>query len=333
VRVLSDFLSHGSVRKRIVHHVSHELPGEIGAAAKSFIASFAELRRSKLTLGEHQRVLSYFIRHLELKSVFHVSEIDEEQVLAFLSSTQNCKDKFLNTMRLFCRYLYTNNLIERDIEYVIGRNHLPKREKLPSIYDPDEIKQIENAVDKASPVGKRDYAMLLLASRLGFRSSDIAGLQFANLDWDNNIIRLTQYKTKREIELPLLADVGDAIINYLKYGRPISQSKHVFLSAFAPYRPINRLIINGAISRIIKSSKVDIQNRKFGPHAMRHTLASQLLSNGISLPVISETLGHTNTQTTMNYLRVDINNLLRCALAVPMVSQGFYDQKGGIFYE
>jgi integrase len=175
--------------------------------------------------------------------------------------------------------------------------------------------------------------MLLLASRLGFRSSDIAGLQFANLDWDNNTIRLTQYKTKREVELPLLADVGDAIINYLKYGRPVSHSQNVFLSACAPYRPINRLIINGAISRIIKSSKVDIQNRKFGPHAMRHTLASQLLSNGISLPVISETLGHTNTQTTMNYLRIDINNLQRCALAVPMVSRGFYDQKGGVFYE
>jgi integrase len=333
VRVLSDFLSRGIVRKRIVHHVSHELPGEIGAVAKSFLASFVELRRSKLTLGEHQRVLSYFIKHLALKSVFRVPEINEEHVLAFLSSTQNCKDKFLNTMRLFCRYLYTRKLVERNIEYVIGRDNLPKREKLPSVYDPEEIKQIENAVEKASPVGRRDYAMLLLASRLGLRSSDIAGLQFANLDWDNNIIRLTQYKTKREVELPLLADVGDAIINYLKYGRPVSHSQHVFLSACAPYRPINRLIINGAISRIIKSSKVDIQNRKFGPHAMRHTLASQLLSNGISLPVISETLGHTNTQATMNYLRIDINNLQRCALAVPMVSQGFYDQKGGVFYE
>ena len=281
VRVLSDFLSHGSVRKRIVHHVNHELPGEIGTTAKSFIASFADLRRSKLTLSEHQRVLSYFIKHLALKSVFRVPEINEEHVLAFLSSTQNCKDKFLNTMRLFCRYLYTRNLVsKRNIEYVIGRNNLPQREKLPSVYDPDEIRQIEEAVEKASPVGKRDYAMLLLASRLGFRVSDIAGLQFSNLDWDNNIIRLTQYKTKREVELPLLADVGDAIINYLKYGRPVSHSQHVFLSACAPYRPTNRMIISGAISRIIKSSKVDIQNRKFGPHAMRHTLASQLLSNG-----------------------------------------------------
>lgn len=333
VAVLSDFLIHGRVSRRIVHRVNHELPGEIGDGAKAFIASQAELRRSVFTLNEHQRVLSYFIQHLSLKSIHHVSGINEEQVLAFLASSQNCKDKFLNTMRLFCRYLYACKLVDRNIEYVIGSANLPKREKLPSVYDPDEVKQIESVADQSSPVGKRDYAMLLLATRLGFRSSDIAGLQFANLDWDNNLIRLIQYKTKREVELPLLADIGDAIINYLQHARPVSHVPNVFLSACAPYRPINRSIINGAISRIIKASKVDIGNRKFGPHAMRHTLASRLLGNGIPLPVISETLGHTNTQTTMKYLRIDINNLQRCALDVSMVGQSFYEQKGGMFYE
>lgn len=333
VAVLSDFLVHGRVSRRIVHLVNHELRGEIGDTAKAFIASQAELRRNIVTLSEHQRVLSYFIRHLSLKSVHQVSDINEEHVLAFLASSQNCKEKFLNTMRLFCRYLYACKLVDRDIEYVIGSSNLVKREKIPSVYDPAEVKQIEDAVSQSGPVGKRDYAMLLLATRLGFRSSDIAGLQFSNLDWDNNLIRLTQYKTKREVELPLLADVGDAVINYLQYARPVSFLPNVFLSAVAPYRPISRLIINGAISRIIKASKVVIGNRKFGPHAMRHTLASRLLGNGIPLPVISETLGHTNTQTTMKYLRIDINNLRRCALEVPLVGQGFYEQKGGMFYE
>ena len=333
VAVLSDFLVNGRVSRRIVHRVNYELPGEIGDTAKAFIASQAELRRSMLTLNEHRRILSYFIQHLSLKSVHRVSAINEEYILAFLASAQNCRDKFLNTTRLFCRYLYTFKLVDRDIEYVIGRSILPKKEKLPSIYDPDEVRQIEGALDRSSPVGKRDYAILLLATRLGFRSSDIAGLRFDNLDWDNNLIRLTQYKTKQEVELPLLSNVGDAIINYLQYARPVSPEPTVFLSACAPYRPINRLIINGAISRIIKASKVDIRNRKFGPHAMRHTLATRLLSNGIPLPVISETLGHTTTQTTMKYLRVDINNLKRCAIEVPVVGQGFYQQKGGVFYE
>ena len=94
-------------------------------------------------------------------------------------------------------------------------------------------------VNQSTPVGKRDYAILLLATRLGLPSSDIAGLQFSNLDWDRNIICLIQYKTKREIELLLLKDVGEAIINYVKYVRPSSSSKQIFLSSLAPYNPAN----------------------------------------------------------------------------------------------
>jgi integrase len=174
--------------------------------------------------------------------------------------------------------------------------------------------------------------MLLLATRLGLRASDIAGLQFANLDWDKNIIRLTQSKTNREIELPLLVDTGEAIINYLKYGRPVSNSQQVFLSSFAPYRTINWAVVSSSLRRRINASKIDVRNRKIGPHAMRHTLASQLLYNGIALPVISETLGHTTTQTTMEYLRVDINGLINCTLDIPVVPSDFYTQKGGVFY-
>lgn len=333
VHVLTDFLSYGKVRKRIVQYVHHELPGEIGKAAFEFIESQAKLRRSKLTLKEHQRILSYFISHLVLRSVTHVTEIRDEDVLTFISSAQNCKDKYLNTARLFCRFLYEQKYIDTNVEYVIGRNNYPKREKLPSVYDAVEIKRIEDTVDQSSAVGKRDYAILLLATRLGLRSSDIAGLMFENLDWGQNVICLAQQKTKKVVELPLLTDVGEAIVNYLKYGRPVSDLQQVFLSACAPYRPVNRVIVSGAVSRTIITSSVDIAGRKFGPHAMRHTLASQLLRNGTSLPVISETLGHSNTQATMNYLRIDINNLMRCSLDVPLVSANFYEQKGGMFYE
>ncbi|MDB5154721.1 MAG: integrase [Mucilaginibacter sp.] len=333
VSVLKDFLVNGSVSKRIVPRVKHELPGEIGAAAETYLASLTELRRSIFTIENHRRVLSYFVHYLSLNSVCLISNINEEAILGFLASAQNCTDHYLNATRQFCRYMYSCKLLERNVEYVIGRNALNKREKIPSVYDAVEVRQIEDAVDQSGPVGKRDYAILLLATRLGLRSSDIAGLQLDNLDWENNLIGLTQYKTKRMIELPLLSDVGDAIIKYLQHVRPVSSEPNVFLSACAPYRKINRLIINGIISRTIKASKVDIRNRKFGPHAMRHTLATRLLGNGTSLPVISEALGHKSTQTTMKYLRVDINNLQRCTLDVPLVAESFYEQKGGMFYD
>lgn len=82
----------------------------------------------------------------------------------------------------------------------------------------------------------------------------------------------------------------------------------------------------------MRESGVDISNRKFGPHAMRHSLASRLLANGVSLPVISESLGHESSLSTMEYLRVDLSSLMKCALDVPLVNPAFYEQKGGIFY-
>lgn len=333
VFLLTDFLFCGKVRNRIVHRVNHELPGEIGEVAKKFITLQASMRRSEGTLYAHQCILSYFIKHLTVRTVFHIVDIKEADVLSFISSIENNKEKSLYTVRMFCRYLYEQGLLEKNIEYVIGRNRYPQREKLPSVYDATEVKQIESSVNQANSAGKRDYAMLLLATRLGLRASDIAGLKFENLDWDKSIIRLTQSKTGRDIELPLLTDVGEALINYLKYGRRVSKSQNIFLSALAPYRTIDWSVVSASIRRIINSSKVDIRNRKTGPHAMRHTLASQLLSNGVALPVISETLGHANTQTTMGYLRIDINGLMSCTLDVPMVSSDFYMQEGGIFYE
>jgi len=110
-----------------------------------------------------------------------------------------------------------------------------------------EVKQIESSVIRSSAVGKRNYALVLLATRLGLRSSDIACLSFASLDWGNSRITLTQYKTGKEIELPLLAEIGEAIINYLKFGRTQSDSSYVFLSARAPYRPMTGVSVSSAV--------------------------------------------------------------------------------------
>jgi site-specific recombinase XerD len=333
VNLLTDYLFYGKIRKRIVPCVNHELPGAIGEVVKDYIAYISAQRYKKCTQKEHQRILSYFIKHLSIRSVTCPSDIDENDVLSFIASIENCKRTVLGIMRLFCNYLYEQKTVSRNIGYVIGQNNYPIREKLPSVYNADEIKQIENAVDRAGRVGKRNYAMLLLATRLGLRASDIAGLHFNNLDWDRNVICLSQRKTARVIELPLLTDVGESIIDYVKYGRPVSHLQQIFLSARAPYCPATSLMVHYAIKEIIKSSKVNIGNRKAGPHAMRHTLASQLLRNGTALPVISEVLGHSETQTTMEYLRIDFNGLMNCTLDVTIVSDNFYTQKGGIFYE
>ena len=96
---------------------------------------------------------------------------------------------------------------------------------------------------------------------------------------------------------------------------------------------MTHISLNGVISRIMQESGIDITGRKFGPHSMRHSLASNLLKAGVSIPIISSALGHKSSQTTMGYLRIDASNLRKCSLDVPEVPDSFYEQKGGAFYD
>jgi integrase len=121
---------------------------------------------------------------------------------------------------------------------MIPRSNYKSQPKIPSIYSKEEVEKLIASVDRGSSVGKRDYAIILLAVRLGLRSSDIANIKFDNILWEQNIIRLVQFKTDKEIELPLLPEVGNAIIDYLKYSRQESDEPFVFLTVRSPIIPI-----------------------------------------------------------------------------------------------
>ena len=192
---------------------------------------------------------------------------------------------------------------------------------------------MDTSIEKSSPMGKRNYAIFLLASRLGLRASDIRLLQFNNLDWDQNLIILMQCKTQKKIELPLLNIIGEAIIDYVRNVRPKSDSKTIFLTVHAPYTPISVPGLSSIVSRIIFKAGIDTKTRHHGSHCLRHSLATRLLYQGTTLPVISDVLGHSSSQTTMIYLNVDVNSLLCCSLDVTPVTENFYMQKGGWFYE
>ncbi len=165
------------------------------------------------------------------------------------------------------------------------------------------------------------------------RSSDIRNLTFKEIDWDNNTINLTQYKTRKELTLPLLAEVGDAIIDYVKYGRPVSKSKTIFLSAHPPYGQISASGISSIVTCRIYEANIEYKGRHHGAHALRHSLATALMNNGVHMPVISEALGHAETQSTMYYLGIDVTHLPECSLAVPPINDAFYTQGGGMLYE
>jgi site-specific recombinase XerD len=333
VTVLNEIQATAKISKKTVHPITRKLTGEIGEAVEHFLRWLKELRRNPTTINDHLLYLHRFIQYLNNIDIKLLGDIREQHVLSFVSTRTNNKINVVSSLRMFFRYAYEESLLKTNLSYVLANYKWVKREKLPSFYTAEEVIKIESTVSLSSEVGKRNYAVLLLATRLGLRASDIANLSFVNFDWSKSRITLQQYKTGKEIELPLLTEIGEAIINYLRFGRPQSNSPNVFLSARAPYRPMTGYAVSGAVRQIIEASGICIGQRKHGPHSMRHSLASRLLEHEVSLPVISESLGHEKTETTMAYLRIDIKSLQKCALDVPAVNQLFYSQKGGVFYE
>lgn len=333
IQVIDDYLLLGYIRKRSITPVTHPLYGEIGLQMQKLINHLQSLRRSSVTIRDYQLYLNSFLVYLNRSRIYTLKEITERHILEFVSTTENNKINVVSSLRVLFRFWIENHIIETDFDHVLRIYKWVKHEKIPSFFTDNEVRTIETSIDRSSGVGKRNYAMLLLAIRLGLRASDIARLQFSNIDWEKNEIRFVQYKTGNPISLPLLSDVGSAIIDYLKYGRFKSESQHVFISSRAPYIPANKNIVCSAIQEVIRKSKVNTEGRRHGPHSLRHSLACSLLRNEVPMPVISETLGHVRTDTTMTYLRIDLTSLMKCALAVPPVPDDFYTQKGGAFYE
>lgn len=306
--------------------------GDVGQEVLAFIERQAENRPSPQTIYNYKLALEPFVERLRLDGVT-LDTLNEDEVMGFVSSVQNQVPDRLYIFRNFLSFLYEHGVVKEDFAAMFRHIRLPHRNKLPSFYTPSEVKQMEDSIDRANAIGKRAYAIILLASRLGLRSSDIRFLRFENLDWEANVIRLVQYKTKREVELPLLADVGEAIIDYVTNGRPQSNLKFVFTTHHTPYRVLNSCSLATLVRDVIAKSGVVTRGRHAGPHTLRHSLATTMLHNATGLPVISASLGHSTTESTKVYLNVDIPSLLECSLPVPAVEKGFYDQKGGILYD
>ena len=332
IQVLDDMLKLGYIRKRCFTPVFHALDGEVGAEMEKLITHLTNLRRSMVTIKDYRLYLSEFLMHLNERNVKHVSAITEKDILTFVSSHPTNKVNIVSALRVLFRFWREEHIVDDRFEELFDTYKTHKPERIPSYFAANEVMRIEQSVSRNSANGKRNYAMLLLASRLGLRASDIANLQFSDIDWDKNMITLTMQKTKKVIELPLLADVGNAIIDYLRHGRPKSDSQNVFLSGNAPYVAATKNMVCAAINGIILRSGVDTSGKHHGPHSLRHSLASAMLNGGSLMPVISESLGHRSTQTTLAYLKIDLRSLQKCALPVPEIADCFYMQRGGAFY-
>ena len=221
----------------------------------------------------------------------------------------------LTAVRVLCRFLEESGCCTGLARAVPGQ--VSRRVRSVDVLPAGGIDELTNSPDMASPRGRRDKAMLLLAARTGLRPVDIAGLRLQDIDWAQGQITLTQHKTGALLTLPLLADVGEAIADYLLHGRPVGVAdEHVFLRSQAPHvglSPSSSLYYVTAAA-FARTATFPRNGMGQGFRVLRASLATRMLEAGTPLPVISGALGHRGIDSAKHYLAADDRHMRDCCL-------------------
>jgi integrase len=198
--------------------------------------------------------------------------------------------------------------------------------RIKSLYTEEEIARVLAAIDRTNAIGKRDYAMILLAASIAPRALDIISLKVEDIDWAHSKMSFVLHKKKRLHTVALVPAVGNAILDYLLGGRPNSKSPYLFVTSLPPHdRFASSSSCASILRRYIDKAGIDVAGRTGGFHAFRTHAASCLLAQSVPLSVISEYLGHASPDSVMDYLSVDEKNMRACCLSFDGI-----EVKGGL---
>lgn len=218
-------------------------------------------------------------------------------------------------LRSLLRYMYRTGHVSSDLAPHVIAPLLYAYEGVPSILDRNQIAAVlETTRNDTSPMGLRDYAMLQLLATYGLRSGEIRNLLLEDIDWRVESLRVRHSKTGACSFLPLMVPVGEALLDYLRRGRPQTDKREVFIRSRAPYRPLRNL--HSEIRRRLWAAGVKPPG-KCGPHVFRHARAVELLRASVPQKVIGDLLGHRSTKSTIPYLKLATEDLRAIALDVP----------------
>lgn len=280
---------------------------------------------SEKTIENYSRVAKTFLAYAENTGYDRFELFSTQLVYDYVQTlsgfTKVTIKHHLGALRIFLRFLHTEGFIDIYLDDVVKPLKSRSQTKIPSVWQKEEVIKLLSAVDRGNPGGKRDYAMLLLVTRLGIRISDVNKLRFENINWSKKTLQFIQHKTNEPITLPLLNDVGWALIDYIKNGRPKIDSPYIFVTHIPPYKEFS--IENHhyeTVKKYIAWAHIPGKDmRKLGMHSLRHTLATLMLENHENYYDISAAIGHRSLDTTKVYLKTGIELLRECTLPTPEV--------------
>ncbi len=321
IKVLGYFACNGHIERSITDIQKIHIPPTMKRTLRDYeqyCKDRQHLRPSSIQV--RIREITIFLDFLDSKNIRNLAQIQSTDLSEFVSSKNRMKPKtvsrIVSDMRSFLSFLTLRGIMQKDLSLELPKIRVSSDSAIPSVWDNELIVKLLAVVDRSSPKGKRDYAILLLACRLGLRLGDIRTLTLDNLKWDQGTIDITQSKTEAPLSLPLTEEVGEALIDYLKSGRPKTTHRVLFLKLNPPFEPFAE---NNHLHYIVKYWRelagIEFRTKQHqGLHSLRHSLATRLLQEEIPFNVISEILGHASMESTMIYAKTDVEGLRSAAL-------------------
>jgi integrase len=316
-QTLEDYAVYGAVLRRYNRSVS-KLSGDGAEAVARFQAHLRSAGRSASTVRAYGTLAGEFVAFAGTRG--GLACCDPATIGAFVATLAGYQVKTveqkLGAVRSFLRFASADGLVDAACVGAVPAARSARQARIPSVWDPGEVARIVEAIDRGNPCGKRDYAIILLIARLGLRGADVRRLEFADFDWPGSRLLVTQAKTGDRVQLPLLKEVGWAVIDYIRHGRPACDCPQVFVRHTAPIGPFSDqdhlhqiLVKHARVAHVPVSDK-----RRHGMHSLRHTLATRLMEGGTPVEQIADILGHQSVQSTGVYLKSSLGLLSKCAL-------------------
>ncbi len=261
-----------------------------------------------------EKIYAYFYQC----GVNNLNELNKKCIVSFINDSvdkgNRSKGRYFYILREFLDFLLMEDIIHENLSSFIPKIKRCKRKKIPTYFSCEEIEKILEEIPRVRKVEIRNYAIILIAARLGLRISDILNIKTKDIDWINNKITIIQQKNYNLNILPLTKEVGWAIIDYIKNARPKTDSEYLFIKMKYPFKKMNQF---NKFNKYFEKTDIEAaEENKKGIHNLRHSLATNMLENEIPLDIIASTLGDSIETTSNTYLRVAHKQLKECILEV-----------------
>ena len=290
-----------------------------GLLAEYRVYLFQERGLAGSTVRSHERAARLFLdrRCLDHRGDPCLADLSAQDVAMFVLAECPIRGvgsaKILVTgLRSLLRFLHVSGRVPLALSPAVPAVAGWRGGSLPKVLAPGQVRRLLTSCDRRRGVGRRDFAILMVLARLGLRAGEVAALELDDINWRAGEL-VIRGKGRRRERLPLPADVGAAVAAYLRRGRPRSTHRCLFLRARAPQGPLS---VDG-VQSVVRTACRRAGLPSFGPHRLRHTVATQLLAAGAGLPEVAQLLRQRNLTTTSGYAKVDRVALRELALPWP----------------